>query len=376
MDERKKILYVITKSNWGGAQKYVFELATGLPKSQFEPVVVLGGNGMLTEKLKSSGIKTISLPNLERDINFFKEFSVLKDLIKIFWRERPDVVHLNSSKIGGLGSLAGRIYNILNLLTINHKLQTKIIFTAHGFAFNEDRPKIIKIILFILNYITILWCHKTIVINEREFNQVKKLPFTGKKLEFIYIGARAIKGLRVSKDADSPLSIGTLSELTKNKGLEYAIEAIARLKNKNITFTVIGPDGGEAKRLEKLIQERGISDRVQLLGFKENATSYLHLFDIFTLTSVKEGLPYAVLEAGLAELPVVASNVGGIGEIIEDGKSGILIEPKNVEQIVESLSKLIDDQKLRATLGQNLKKIVEQKFSIKEMLEKTQKLYF
>lgn len=364
MQKKTKILYVITKSNWGGAQKYVYELATSLPKDKFEVVVVLGGNGLLSQKLNKSGIRVINLKNLDRDINIFKEFSVFIDLLKIFNIEKPDTIHLNSSKIGGLGSLAGRLAGI-----------PKIIFTAHGFAHNEDRPVVIKSILFLLGYITMILSHKTIVINKREFEQVSKLPLLSKKIELIYIGISENQTLTIEKEADSPIAIGTISELTKNKGLEYAIEAIARLKNKNITFTIIG-EGEERERLRNLIAERGLTDIVQLLGFKENASSYIGLFDIFTLTSLKEGLPYSILEAGLAGLPVVASDVGGISEIIENGKSGILIQPKNVEQIVESLSDLINNPEKRKTLGENLKKTVIEKFSLKDMLAKTNNLYF
>ncbi|MBI3632452.1 MAG: glycosyltransferase family 4 protein [Candidatus Vogelbacteria bacterium] len=372
MHEKTKILYVITKSNWGGAQKYIFELAINLPKDKFDVAVVLGGNGVLAGKLQKEHIKTINLPSLERDINFFREFIVLFDLIKIFRHEKPNIIHLNSSKIGGLGSLAGRIYPLLK--NRRSTPNPKIVFTAHGFAFNEDRPKIVKMILFILNYITILWSHKVIIINEHELNQVKSLPFIQRKLELIHLGVRPITGLRVNKDIGSPVAIGTISELTKNKGLQYVIEAIARLKNKNITFTIIG-EGEERNHLTSLIYQNNIADKVQLLGFKESATSYLNLFDIFTLTSVKEGLPYSILEAGLAGLPVVASNVGGIGEIIKKDKSGIFVEPKYVELIVVALSQLIDSPTLRKTFGQNLKKTVEQKFSIEQMIEKTKALY-
>ncbi len=374
MTQKTKILYVITKSNWGGAQKYLFELATTLPKGKFDVAVVVGGNGTLAKKLNDNGIRVINLENLEKKITISKELSVLIDLVKIFKKERPAIVHLNSSKIGGLGALAGRIYNFLQLLTTNYSLQTKIIFTAHGFAFNEDKPKIIKIFLFILNYITILLCHKTIVINQKELNQIRKLPFISKKLELIYLGIGEINTLKVNKDLSGPISIGTISELTKNKGLEYAIEAVARLKNRNINFTILG-EGEERSKLAALIRELGLTDIVQLLGFKENASSYLSLFDIFTLTSLKEGMPYAILEAGQVGLPVIASNVGGISEMIEDGISGIIVEPKNVEQIVSALILLIENKKKREELGANLKKTVAKKFSLKKMLDKTKELY-
>src|SRR5688572_22606349 len=115
---KKKILYIITKSNWGGAQKYVHDLATGLPKEQFDVAVAFGhaspeatqakrGTGSLKERLDVAGIRTISIPRLGRDIQLIDESAVFFSLVKLIRNEKPDVIHLNSPKIGGLGALAG-----------------------------------------------------------------------------------------------------------------------------------------------------------------------------------------------------------------------------------------------------------------------------
>src|SRR3989344_8756731 len=101
----KKILYCITKSNWGGAQKYVFELGVATQECGFEVVVALGGAGVLKNKLEAVGIRTISVHALERDVSLTKELTVMRELIRIFKIEKPDVLHLNSSKAGGLGAL-------------------------------------------------------------------------------------------------------------------------------------------------------------------------------------------------------------------------------------------------------------------------------
>ena len=168
----------------------------------------------------------------------------------------------------------------------------------------------------------------------------------------------------------------TVARLEKVKGIEYLIKAVKNFQFpiSNFQLLVIG-DGSERKNLEKLIGERNLANKVKLLGFKENAASYLDLFDIFTLTSVKEGLPYTILEAGLAGLPVIASDVGGVGEIIENNESGILVGPKNVEQIVEALNLLVENKELRKKFGENLKKTVERKFSLKQMFAMTVGVY-
>src|SRR3989344_3387314 len=130
MQKKKgKILYIITKSNWGGAQRYVFDLATRLPKEDFEIAVAHGGNGLLAEKLCTARIRTIKVKKFERNVKLFKDIAVFFELLSLLRRERPDIVHLNSSKAGGIGALSARFTGIKN-----------IIFTSHGLVFDEDRP--------------------------------------------------------------------------------------------------------------------------------------------------------------------------------------------------------------------------------------------
>ncbi len=105
---KKKIIFVITKSNWGGAGRYVFDLATTLT-SDYDVAVALGGTGLLVDKLRKENIRTIPIPSLGRDIHVRADSSAFFELLAIFKKEKPDVVHLNSSKAGGLGALAARM---------------------------------------------------------------------------------------------------------------------------------------------------------------------------------------------------------------------------------------------------------------------------
>lgn len=160
----RKLFICITKSNWGGAQKYVFDIATSTPRDQFDTTVLLGGNGDLKRKLDEAGVKTILLENSQRDINTKKEFGLLFELIKIFKKEKPDIIHLNSSKMGFTGAIAGRIAGI-----------KKIIFTAHGWAFNENRNFFSKCFFRILHNLTIMLCDNTIAVSEITKNQIGKM---------------------------------------------------------------------------------------------------------------------------------------------------------------------------------------------------------
>lgn len=167
---RKKIFFVITKSNFGGAQRYVYDLATALPVNEFDVSVVFGEGGELEEKLKNVGIKTIRIETLQRNVSFFKDLKVFFELIKIFRREKPDIIHLNSTKIGGIGSFAGRISEV-----------PKIIFTAHGWAFNEKRNAVSKIFIAFLQWLTVLFSHTTIAVSQSMANQILKFPLDSQK---------------------------------------------------------------------------------------------------------------------------------------------------------------------------------------------------
>ncbi|MEA2113023.1 MAG: glycosyltransferase [Patescibacteria group bacterium] len=393
INKKKKILYLITKANWGGAQKYVFDLSSEM--KDYEVVVAYGKPfGELEEKLENLDIKTIKIENLGRDINLLKEFKVVKNIWEILKQEKPDILHLNSPKIGGLGGLLGRLVGI-----------RKIIYTAHGWTFNEKRPFWQIWSIKFLSWLTIILSHKTIVIAEREFKQVFNWPFVKNKLEFIYNGIKPIyflnkdeaqeflaktplqsKGVRPDisdkkcfrgdKIGNEDLVIGTISELHRNKGLKYAIKGFGKVakKNDHLKFIIIG-EGEDREYLEKKIKKYGLQNKVFLVGNVIDASRYLKAFDIFLLASIKEGLPFVLLEAGLAKLPVIATKVGGIPEIIENGVSGILIEEKEDDDVEEALKKLILDKQLQEKLGKNLYSNVKEKFSFEAMLEKTEGLY-
>ncbi len=348
MAKKQKVLYLITKSNWGGAQRYVFDLATQMP---FDAAVALGGEGELKQKLDQAGVKTISIPRLGRDIKIWDEILVFWEIFKIIRRENPDIVHLNSPKAGGLGALTARLAGIPN-----------IIYTAHGWSFAEDRPAWQRLAIKFFSWLTILFCHQVIVISQSEYKKVENWPFARSKLHLIYNGAseptflprgeaRAALGLDQNE-----FIVGTIAELHKNKGLNYLTEKVV----------VIG-EGEERKSLE--------GGALILLGRRENAAQYLKAFDVFILPSIKEGLPYVILEAGLACLPVIATKVGGIPEIIDHEKTGILVEPKNSPALTTAIQDLKNDPEKRATLGQNLRTTIQKRFSPAAMLNQTLLLY-
>lgn len=369
----KKTLYIVTKSNFGGAQRYVFDLATSLPSNEYQVTVAAGGNGILFKRLQEVGIKTYSIETFQRDISFIKELRSLKELFNLYRKEKPDIVHLNSSKAGGTGAFVARLCGI-----------KKVIFTVHGFAFNEDRPWYQKILIMLAHYVTLLLCTNVIFISKKEFDQAKKWPFIKNKLHLIYNGinpphflSRDDARMKLAEHIGKPISffegkkvIGSIGELTKNKGYTYAIDAIKNIPN---TIYIIIGDGEIKENLSTHISHTQQNTTVFLAGYITNASSILKAFDIFLISSIKEGIPYVLLEAGLASLPVITTNVGGIPEII-DTTNGILIPPFNSKAIEEALSaNLHSPESIKyATLLNNK---IHKQLSLSAMVKQTQAIY-
>lgn len=312
----KKILYVITKSNWGGAQRYVFELATHLPKEKFEVLVALGGDGLLAQKLREADTLIYQSKYLERDISFGKDIKSFFELYRLFKKERPDVVHLNSSKAGAVGALAARFAGV-----------SQIIFTAHGWPFREKRNFLMQGALWLASWLTALLSTKVICVSDFDLRQARVMPFVGGKALRIYNGIDlhlplgSGEKIRAAFPPGAKIT-GTIGELNKNKNQIALIEEAK--KNPQMYVAIVG-EGELRQWLEAQIQKNGLVERVKLLGFIP-AQEALGGFDAFALPSLKEGLPYVLLEAKAAGLPIVANRVGGVGEILDKDISEFSLE--------------------------------------------------
>ncbi len=375
----KKVLFVITKGNFGGAQRYVFDLASNL-MADFDVAVAYGQGKTLPEKLAEKNIRTIELNNLKRDIDISSDFSVLKEMFFLLKKEAPDIIHLNSSKVGFLGALASRIYN----LTFGKDKKVKIIFTAHGWASNEDGHIFKKIFYYILHTITVALTDTTIAVSEKTKRDMSAIESVAKKIKVIHNGifpipllSKANARRELDKDSKFKIWIGTISELHKNKGLDIAIKGISGLlrDRKDVGFYIIG-DGEEKESLQKLVKELGAEEQIKFLGFISDARKYQKAFDIFTLTSRTEAFPYTLIEAGFSRTPVIATDVGGIPEIIKNLETGLLIKPKIPSEFFHAVRYALEHKKDLTKFGEALYELSTKEFSMEKMIEETKKIYY
>jgi len=384
------VLILITKSNWGGAQRYVYDLATRLPRDRFAVEVMAGGNGTLIDRLRGAGVTAEGDLPVTNTTSFLENIKAIWHLSRLMRKRAPDVVHLNSSQIGVVGAVAARLARV-----------PRIIFTAHGWAFNEERPLVQKLVFKLAYWFTLILVHETIAVSAGARRQVRNWPFIQDKIRVVYNGISAETGysrpnarlelermhdrLRATVDGvpESKLIwVGTVAELHHIKGHSYAIRAVyecrERLRaagsDKHIVYTILGA-GEEHTRLQALIDELKLGDAVFLLGHVQGAAQYMKAFDVFMLASLSEGLAYVLLEAGMCSLPVIATAVGGIPEVIDDMESGVLVQPRSARELSHALEHMISHPSERRAYGSALHTKVADKFSVDTMVKETEGVY-
>jgi len=348
MDIKKKILFLVTQSEFGGAQRFIYNLAANLNKDKYNIAVAAGlegdnKNGLLNS-LERLGIKTERLKYLKRSINPFFDYFGFFEIKKLIKKEKPDILFLCSSKAGFLGSWAGK-----------NKVK-KVIYRIGGWVFNDPRPEWEKKLYIWIERFSAKW--KDYIINNAESDkqQAIKLGIKPKKeILTIYNGINANKLEFLSKQEareflqfkDSDFIVGAIANNYPAKGLKYL------------------------KETEKELQEI----KFVILSNIPDAYKYLKGFDIFVLPSVKEGFPWVILEAMAAEVPVIATKVGAVPEIIQNNENGILIEAKSPKAIIDAIRLLIDNKDLKEKLAINGRKIVIERFNLEKMVQKYEDLF-
>lgn len=381
MNKNHKILYIITQGESGGAQKYVHDLAVNLAKD-YDITVAVGephGQRNLQSRITSHipHIKMVQLTHLVRRISPIHDILALFELRKLYRKLQPDIIHLNSSKAGLLGSLA-KWYVLSDTCYV--------IYTVHGWVFNEPLSKLKKKLYFLLEKYTAKFKDKIIVLNEKEWSDATNLlKIPQKKLTIVPPGIDIKQNYfnkveakeKLKKFLSKPILendyvVGTIANHYKTKGLDVLIKAAAKIKEKNIHFIIIG-DGPQKNDLQLQITNYKLQN-FYLLGSIENASAYLKAFDLFVLPSRKEGFPYTILEAMAQNIPVITTDVGGIGTLVQNKKTGFVIKPDDVDELAKTICKalLLQDQ-IKTVTTQAYEEI--KKYTLEKMISKTTSVY-
>jgi len=362
-----RVVHLIGSLGLGGPSRLLTSLIKYLPKDQVETIILSfrGENEMLIKELRSLGVTVETL----RIRNKF----VLKGFLLIlsaFIRIQPDIVHCHTPRpwryglpSGWLAFVPVRIAHLHNTNLWGHQISR--LFDSFIFQFAHAILGCSKAVL--------CYCKENIRCSEQKLFLVYNGVDINSFYKFHITKEEAKKSLGFSQDE---IIITTVASLVPQKGHEYLIRAIPKVtaSYSKVHFLFVG-SGVLRGFLESLANRLRVNERVIFLGERLDVPIILAASDIFVLPSLWEGFGIALVEAGLMGLPVVASRVDGIVEVVEDGRSGFLVPPKDPEALAEAIITLIRDPALREQMGKIGRQICLERFDISKTAHKIMKLY-
>jgi len=359
-----KIVYILTRSDEiGGAQIHVRDLAQAMRKEGHEPLVVVGGNGPLLSQLRERGVRCISISSLKRPIAPFQDSKAFVALYRILRVENPDLVSLHSSKAGLLGRLAAKLGGV------------PAVFTAHGWAFTEGVGVLRRRVYTLLERLAALWAAKIITVSEYDYQLALRSGVGDiQKLKVIHNGMPDLPEQYRARPETTPCRLIMVARFSAQKDHASLFKALHDLADVRWTLELIG-GGPDFPIAQESVATLGLQERVEFTGEVYDVPARLAGSSLFVLISKWEGLPRSIIEAMRAGLPVVASDVGGVRELVEDGVTGYLIPSGDVSLLRQRLQQLIDSPALRQEMGLAGRRRFEKHFQFEAMFQKTLAIY-
>ncbi len=379
-NKKIKILRIIARLNIGGPAIHVINLTHYLNDEQFESKLVIGKEsdheGNMYHLAKEKGIEPIMVEELGRELHPLKDLKTLWKLYRLIRKERPDIVHTHTAKAGTLGRLAAKLAGVK---TIYH--------TFHGHIFHSYFGTLkTKIFLWIERFLG-LFTTKIIAISELQRKELVALKIAPEhKFVVIPLGFELDKFKDVKRtgflrdqlkvSADEKL-IGIVGRLVPIKNHHFALQVLQEVLKKYhqpLKLVIIGK--GE---LEQLLKEEvatyGLNHSVIFTDWQHDLPKVYPDLDIVILTSLNEGTPVALIEAMACGVPVVSTNVGGVGDIVKPGERGFLVEKGDAVAFADAIIKLLTDNPLKEKLCKNARDYIFQTYSVERLAQDIRSLY-
>jgi glycosyltransferase involved in cell wall biosynthesis len=324
-------------------------------------VLAAHGDGPLRDAALAAGVRFVPLRHVRRELHPVHDPLGLLELGALMRRERPDLVHANSSKAGVLGRLAAALAGV-----------PVRIFTAHGWAFNASSGATSTLYRWADRMMAPL-TSVTICVSERD-REAGIAARTCRAGRTVVMPSAVDAGPPPPpRERRTPVVV-TVARLAEPKDPLTLVRALAAVRGPAFTARLVG-DGPERPAVEAEIRAAGLLEQVELTGERRDVPQLLEHADVFVLSSRSEGAPLSVLEAMAAGLPVVATAVGGVPELVDDGTTGLLVPPGDAPALAAALERLLGDAALRARMGAAGWERVRERFDIAQLRRAHVELY-
>jgi glycosyltransferase involved in cell wall biosynthesis len=365
------VCHLISGDLWAGAEVQTFTLLESLAgEGNINLSVIVLNEGTLADKLKRRNIDTIVIDETKND--FVQIHNKLKSLLI---DKSPDILHTHRYKENILGARLKKRCRIKFLCQ-----------TVHGLTESFTGSRRLKMDFYsrLNQYYTKRYFDRIIAVSEDIKGQLAEY-YNPDKIEVIHnsVDLEKIKPVGRRKEIreefgidDDTIVIGSAGRMVPVKGYEILLEsARILLEDRNDVYFLLAGDGPQKNELEKLAENLKITDRFKFVGFRDDIYDFLDSLDIFVMTSHHEGIPIILLEAMALEKPIVATSVGGIPEIVDNGLSGLLVSPGNPNKLTVAYNEIISNHKLRKKIEMQSKITINERFTGKIQIQKILRLY-
>lgn len=355
---------MLTRSDTiAGGQVHVRDLSKALRARGHEVTVLVGGNGPFCDDLKRNEIPYRTVPALVRPIDPVQDLLALVQIRRHLKQLQPDIVTTHGSKAGWLGRLAAR------------SLGLPVTFTAHGWSFTPGVTPRAAAFYRLAEKLAAPFATRIITVSnhDREL-ALRKQVGRADQITTIHYGIPAISDSLQSVPEREPPHIVMVARFDVQKDHETLFRALAGLRHLRWTLELVG-DGPHEAQTRALAESLAIADRVQFPGLRGDVAERLAQAQIFALLSHYEGFPISILEGMRAGLPVIASDVGGVSESVEHGRTGFVVPRRDVDAAKAGLERLISSSALRQEMGAAGRKRFEERFVFDKMVDPTISVY-
>jgi glycosyltransferase involved in cell wall biosynthesis len=351
------LLFIDTERIWRGGQAQLLTLIKGLNQHGHNIQLICQPQTLLQKRAIELGIPTHPM-SVRNDVGFVS----LIQLITVLRKLRPEILAFNTPRPILIGSVASRFASV----------SARVVFRRVNFPLRKN----------FLTRFKYTWGIDCIVaISESIRLQLEVSGIPSSKIRTIYEGMDLSLYSRNAdwekSDPGKPTVVGPVAHLSPEKGIQYLIEAASLIQDvhRRLRFVVVG-DGTCLPGIKALARKKGLENVFQFAGFHPNTSQFMKTFDIFVLPSLSEGLSSAILEAMATSLPIVATEVGGIPELVKNGDNGLLVAPADPESLSLALQHLADNPDEARHMGLRGRKLMEEQFTLKRKIEETEQLCY
>lgn len=368
---RVKVCHVAMGDLWAGAEVHLLALLTYLVRlEKFDCSIIVFNEGRLAEELRKLSLSVVVIPEKRHN-----PLTVAYRLAKIFRILRPDIVHTHKYKDSILATIAARCVGVPHVIRVVHGMPEPF----------KGLSNVNMFLYTIVDRLVVDWLVDRIIAVssdiERSLVRVYGIArvvriHNGIDLEVVQVRTARRDKRKEWHFADTGTLVGTVGRLVPVKGHTILLKALRILhkSDRTVNLLIVG-DGPLRGQLEAEVRRLGLEEYVRFAGHQVESYDFINMMDVFVLPSLHEGIPMVLLEALALQRPVVATRVGGIPEVIEHGRTGLLAEPSDESSLAGLIQRMVEDPQLAVSIGNAGRTHVETEFTARTMAGKTAELY-